>query len=107
MLSDHAPDSVIKRSIEVCSLTPDGEPLACDCLKAWLATGARLTNRYILFAPAWPLEQMSSIDRNILLPGNHLSNCTVKRVPVKVAINEAVELSQEFQWAYSSPSMNL
>jgi len=46
------------------------------------------------FAPAWPLKQMSIVDRNILRlgVGEIISNV----VPAKVAINEAVELAKLF-----------
>lgn len=47
------------------------------------------------FAPIWPIEQISIIDRNILRLAIFeilLNN----KVPVKVAINEAVELAKTF-----------
>ena len=47
------------------------------------------------FAPAWPLEQIPVIDRNIL----RLAIFEVlfdNKMPVKVAINEAVELAKSF-----------
>ena len=47
------------------------------------------------FAPAWPVEQIPVIDRNIL----RLAIFEIlldNRVPVKVAINEAVELAKMF-----------
>jgi N utilization substance protein B len=47
------------------------------------------------FAPAFPLEQMSIIDRNILRLAifEILFN---DKTPLKVAINEAIELAKEF-----------
>lgn len=47
------------------------------------------------FAPAWPIEQIAMIDRNIL----RLAIFEIlfdNRVPVKVAISEAVELAKSF-----------
>ena len=47
------------------------------------------------FAPAWPIEQIPLVDRNIL----RLAIFEVlldNKVPVKVAINEAVELAKAF-----------
>jgi len=47
------------------------------------------------FAPAWPVAQITAVDRNIL----RLAIFEIlfdKRVPVKVAINEAVELAKRF-----------
>jgi len=47
------------------------------------------------FAPAWPIEQIPAVDRNIL----RLAIFEIlldNKVPVKVAINEAVELAKTF-----------
>lgn len=47
------------------------------------------------FAPAWPLEQMAAVDKNIL----RLAIFEIlldNKVPLKVAINEAVELAKTF-----------
>ena len=47
------------------------------------------------FAPTWPIEQISIVDRNIL----RLAIFEIlldNRVPVKVAINEAIELAKIF-----------
>ena len=47
------------------------------------------------FAPAWPVEQISVIDRNIL----RIAIFEIlfdNKTPVKVAINEAVELAKRF-----------
>ena len=47
------------------------------------------------FAPAWPIEQIPVIDRNIL----RLAIFEIlldNSIPVKVAINEAVELAKAF-----------
>ena len=47
------------------------------------------------FAPAWPVEQISVIDRNVL----RLAIFEIlfdNKIPVKVAINEAVELAKTF-----------
>lgn len=52
------------------------------------------------FAPDWPVEQIAIIDRNIL----RIALCEIglHEIPVKVAINEAVELAKTFG-ADSSP----
>jgi N utilization substance protein B len=100
-VSDHASDSVIKRSIEVCALTPDGESFTRGLLEGVVNNRGKIDEQIHSFAPAWPLEQMSAIDRNILrLAIFELLHS--KSVPVKVAINEAVELAKSFG-ADSSP----
>jgi N utilization substance protein B len=47
------------------------------------------------YAPEWPLEQMAYIDRNILRIAI-LEFAIDNETPVKVAINEAVELAKSF-----------
>jgi len=57
------------------------------------------------FAPAWPVEQIPVIDRNIL----RLAIFEIifdNKVPVKVAINEAVELAKTFGSDSSSKFVN-
>jgi len=57
------------------------------------------------FAPAWPVEQIPIVDRNIL----RLAIFEIlldNNVPVKVAINEAVELAKKFGSNSSSRFVN-
>ena len=57
------------------------------------------------FAPAWPIEQISVVDRNLL----RLAIFEVlfdNNMPVKVAINEAVELAKTFGSDSSSKFVN-
>ncbi len=57
------------------------------------------------FAAAWPIEQIPVVDRNIL----RLAIFEIlldNKVPVKVAINEAVELAKTFGGANSSRFIN-
>ena len=52
------------------------------------------------YAPAWPLQQLSIIDRNILRLA--IQELLSETAPAKVAINEAVELAKVFG-SHSSP----
>jgi N utilization substance protein B len=57
------------------------------------------------YAPAWPIEQIAFIDRNIL----RLAIFEIiidNKIPVKVAINEAVELAKSFGGDSSSKFIN-
>jgi N utilization substance protein B len=48
-------------------------------------------------APEWPLDQITTVDRNILRLGLfELLYGNYKEVPPKVAINEAIELAKTF-----------
>jgi N utilization substance protein B len=62
-------------------------------------------DRYIqVHAPEWPLDQVAVVDRNILRMA--LYEFTVGDVPVKVAINEAVELAKLYGSDSSSRFVN-
>jgi N utilization substance protein B len=56
------------------------------------------------FAPAWPLDQIAIVDRNILRLG--ICEIIFDLVPVKVAINEAVELAKTYGGESSSKFVN-
>lgn len=47
------------------------------------------------YAPQWPIEQITNIDRNILRLGTFELQFA-DMIPAKVAINEAIELAKSF-----------
>lgn len=49
----------------------------------------------VQYAPAWPLEQITIIDRNVLRIGIFELKFT-NDIPPKVAINESIELAKTF-----------
>lgn len=49
----------------------------------------------IRFAPNWPIESITVIDRNVLRLGIYELKIS-ERIPAKVAINEAIELAKGF-----------
>ncbi|HRY36620.1 MAG TPA: transcription antitermination factor NusB [Candidatus Magasanikbacteria bacterium] len=51
------------------------------------------------YAPSWPIEQITNIDRNVLRLGIYELKFA-EEVPPKVAINEAIELAK----SYGGPS---
>jgi transcription antitermination protein NusB len=57
-------------------------------------------------APLWPLAQMSAIDRNVLRIGLFESLYGSASVPVRAAINEAVELAKAFGSETSAKFVN-
>ncbi len=59
----------------------------------------------VKFAPEWPLEQITTVDRNILRIGISELKYS-KDVPPKVAINEAIELAKSFGGESSGKFVN-
>lgn len=58
------------------------------------------------YAPQWPLEQITIIDRNILRLGIYELKFFNTEVPPKVAINEAIELAKNFGGPSSGKFVN-
>jgi transcription antitermination protein NusB len=100
-LAGHVADEVSSRSVECYSLTPEGAAFARELIDGVILNQEKIDEQIRHFATAWPLDQMAVIDRNILRLAIYelLHN---NKVPVKVAINEAVELAKSFG-ADSSP----
>lgn len=57
------------------------------------------------YAPSWPINQITLVDRNILRLGVFELKFS-KEVPPKVAINEAIELAKTFGGAASGKFVN-
>ena len=57
-------------------------------------------------APAWPIEQMPAIDKNLLRLAIYELIHDNSQVPAKVAINEAVEIAKSFGSESSSRFVN-
>ena len=57
------------------------------------------------YAPSWPINQITIVDRNILRVGVYELKFS-KDVPPKVAINEAIELAKSFGGASSGKFVN-
>jgi N utilization substance protein B len=100
-LTGHISDQVMARTIEENNLTPEGAAFARELLEGVVSNREKIDEQIRHFATAWPLDQMAIIDRNVLRLAIYelLHN---NKVPVKVAINEAVELAKSFG-ADSSP----
>jgi transcription antitermination protein NusB len=65
----------------------------------------KLDNIVAEHAPEWPMDQVAVIDRNILRIA--LWECTVSEItPIKVAINEAIELAKIYGSDSSSRFVN-
>lgn len=75
-------------------LTPEATEFAQRLVHGVIVYQAQLDAVIALHAPEWPVSQIAAIDRNILRMA--LWEIGVLSTPVKVAINEAVELAKVF-----------
>lgn len=59
----------------------------------------------VKYAPEWPLDQITIVDRNILRLGIYELKYS-ENIPAKVAINEAIELAKNFGGESSGKFVN-
>ena len=102
---EHKPDKALDQVLSRVEITDDIAAFARELIHGVIENREHLDQNIREFAPAWPLDQISIIDRNILRLAifEILHN---RKIPVKVAINEAVELAKTFGSDSSSRFIN-
>lgn len=94
-IAHHDPDTVLQQRVAHNPLPESGRRFARSLVQGILNHRAELDALIQDNAPEWPLDQVAVIDRNILRMA--LFEFVVEgNTPVKVAINEAVELAKLF-----------
>ena len=92
----HSPQEVVARQVEDnATLTDDGAAFLLRLVMGSLALAPQIDRLVAECAPEWPVEELAVVDRNILRLATWefaVSGTT----PLKVAINEAVELAKLF-----------
>ena len=94
-ITDHAPGEVFQHRVEEDSLSDELDEFARQIVFGVLPLRHELDHVIARYAPEWPFDQIAAIDRNILRVAcwEFAVQCDT---PVKVAINEAVELAKLF-----------
>ena len=96
---DRDPVAICERNIERWTFeeseTFDETPFAIGMVRDILEHQEAIDGTITRFAPDWPLEKITMVDRNVLRIGVYelLYNF---EIPSKVAINEAIELAKSF-----------
>jgi len=94
-LAGHNAEDVLKRLLTETPQTEENAEFIFRLTNAIVKHKDLLDENIRQFASAWPVEQLSYIDRNVL----RLAIFEIiheNDVPIKVAINEAVELAKSF-----------
>ncbi|HEX7593304.1 MAG TPA: transcription antitermination factor NusB [Anaerolineae bacterium] len=91
----HKPEPVLDYLISDENLPPEGAEFAHNLVEGVTAHRAQLDEIIRQHAPEWPVDQLATIDRNILRIALYELQYS-DDVPIKVAINEAVELAKLF-----------
>ena len=91
----HDPEATLDHLVQEAGLNKETASFSRELVTGVVRYREKLDGHIRRFAPAWPVEQLAIIDRNIL----RLAIFEIlldNKVPVKVAINEAVELAKAF-----------
>ncbi len=89
------PDTIFKRTLEEKELSGEAADFSAQLLQGVIDNKKLLDESIGRFAPAFPVDQLAPMDRNILRIALY-EILVSKAVPAKVAINEAVELAKQF-----------
>ena len=89
----HEATDAIER-LKESSVSPETASFASELVLGVLESKTMIDGLIQKYAPAWPVEQVAIVDRNILRLA--IYELLKEQVPAKVAINEAVELAKSF-----------
>jgi len=101
----HEVEEVVTRLLAQGGSSEENNAFTRELVRGVIQNKEKINLNIQSFAPAWPIEQIPVVDRNIL----RLAIFEIlldNRVPVKVAINEAVELAKTFASDNSSKFVN-
>ncbi|MFC1941995.1 transcription antitermination factor NusB [Chloroflexota bacterium] len=99
------PEAVVERLLTGSELTEDNNIFVKELVAGVIQNKDEIDSSIKKFAPAWPIDQIATIDRNIL----RLAISEIlfdNKVPVSVAISEAVELAKSFGSEHSAKFIN-
>ena len=101
----HETEAAVTRLLANEGLSEENEAFTRELVSGVIHNKEKIDHNIQSFAPAWPIEQIPVVDRNIL----RLAIFEIlfdDKVPVKVAINEAVELAKRFGTGNSPKFVN-
>ena len=94
-IANHPPADIYKLRLEDNPLPDDVADFARQIIFGVLPLTGTLDQIIAKYAPEWPLEQIAAIDRNIMRMALW-EFAVYHHTPIKVVINEAVELAKQF-----------
>ncbi|RIK29330.1 MAG: transcription antitermination factor NusB [Anaerolineae bacterium] len=92
-IANHPPADVFKARLEETPLSEELSEFTRQIIFGVLPLTSNLDILISKYAPEWPLDQIAAIDRNILRIALW-EFAVFHETPIKVAINEAVELAK-------------
>jgi N utilization substance protein B len=92
-MTQHPPADVLRQRLEESPMSDDLADFSRQIVFGVLPLIQELDHVIAKYAPEWPVDQIAAIDRNILRI-SAWEFAVQRETPVKVAINEAVELAK-------------
>lgn len=96
---------IVQRAIAEFAPGADDGEFAVELVDGVVQNMAALDEIIVKTAPEWPIAQITVIDRNVLRLGIYELQFS-KKIPPKVAINEAVEMGKRFGGESSGKFVN-
>jgi N utilization substance protein B len=101
----HNVEKVLNRVLSDSKIGEENKTFIRELVEGVMRNKEEIDKRISEYAPSWPVEQISVIDRNIL----RLAIFEIlldNKVPVRASINEAVELAKNYGSESSSRFIN-
>ncbi|MFA6099892.1 MAG: transcription antitermination factor NusB [Patescibacteria group bacterium] len=96
---------IMDRNLKEFAPEMDERPFALGLLKGIMEHKVEIDGAIGHFAPDWPIERITTVDRNVLRMGIY-ELMYDQEIPSKVAINEAIELAKTFGGESSGKFVN-
>jgi N utilization substance protein B len=105
-VSGHAPGEVLERLGAETNADEQVFKYAAELVSGIVRNRSDIDAQITQHATAWPISQMSAIDRNLIRMGIYELTHNSTTIPVGVAISEAVELAKRYGSDSSSRFVN-
>jgi len=102
---DQEIEAIIKSNLEEFAPHFDDKGFIENLINGVIENKSEIDQLITEFAPEWPIEQITMVDRNVLRMGIYELKYD-KDIPEKVAINEAIELAKTFGGESSGKFVN-
>lgn len=97
---------LVKKNLKEFAPGFDDNDFTLHIIKGVIHNLSKINNLITQYAPEWPLEQITVVDRNALRIGIYELKFSQGEIPPKVAINEAIELAKTFGGESSGKFIN-
>ncbi|NPA06843.1 MAG: transcription antitermination factor NusB [Chloroflexi bacterium] len=95
-LAGHPPATVLQERLRAEPLEPELAAFAQQLVEGVVPLRPWLDRHIARHAPAWPVEHLPAIERNILRLALWEMALSPEKTPTRVVVNEAVELAKAF-----------